>query len=56
MLDLCNVKQKLREPFATYLQQWRALYSRYPRQVLEAEKIDIFVNTLVLELYFDLRK
>ena len=56
MLDLCNVKQRSGEPFATYLQRWRELYSRYPRQVLEAKKIDIFVNTLVPKLYFDLRK
>jgi hypothetical protein len=32
------------------------LHSRYPRQIPENEKIDIFVDTLVLELYYDLRK
>ena len=56
MLDLCNIKQKLGELFATYLQRWRSLYSWYPRQVPEAENFDIFVNMLVPELYFDLRK
>ena len=27
VLDLCNVKQRVGEPFTTYLQRWRALYS-----------------------------
>ena len=56
MLDLCNIKQKMTEPFAVYLQRWRSLHSWYPRQVPEVEKIDIFVNTLIPELYFDLKK
>ena len=56
MLDLCQIKQKHGELFATYLQRWRSLYSRYPRQVIEAEKIDIFVKMVILEVYFDLRK
>lgn len=56
VLDIFQIKKKLGEPFAIYLQWWRSLYSWYPWQVLEAEKIDIFVNTLVPELYFDLRK
>ena len=32
------------------------MHSRYSRQLPKREKIDIFVNTLVLELYYDLRK
>ena len=56
VLDLCQIKQKPGEPFAIYLQRWRSLYSRYPRQVAEAEKIDNFVNMLIPKLYFDLRK
>ena len=56
VLDLCQIKQTLGEPFAIYLQRWRSLYSRYPRQVPKAKKINIFVNMLVPELYFNLRK
>ena len=56
MIDLAAMKQHQGEPFVTYLQCWRSLYSRYPRQLLEREKIDIFVNTLVPKLYYDLRK
>lgn len=50
MLDLCNIKQKQAEPFSTYLQHWRSVHSRYPWQIFEIEKIDIFVNTLVPKL------
>lgn len=56
MLDFCSIKQKQGEPFVRYLQRWRSLHSRYPQQVLETEKIDIFVNTFVPGLYFNLRK
>ena len=56
MIDLAAMKQHQGEPFATYLQCWRALYSRYPRHLPEQEKIDIFVNTLIPKLYYDLRK
>lgn len=56
MIDLAAMKQHQGEPFATYLQCWRALYSQYPRHLPEQEKIDIFVNTLIPELYYDLRK
>ena len=56
MLDLCNMKQKVGEPFVTYLQRWRKLYSSYPRQLPENEKIDIFVSSLIPELHYDLRK
>ena len=56
MIDLATMKQHQGEPFVTYLQCWRSLYSRYPHQLPEWEKIDIFVNTLVPKLYYDLRK
>ena len=56
VLDLCQIKEKSGEPFSIYLQRWRSLYSQYPWQVPKATKIDIFVNTLIPELYFDLRK
>ena len=50
------MKQHQGEASVTYLQCWRSLYSRYPLQLSDTEKIDLFVNTLVLELYYDLRK
>lgn len=42
MLDICNTKQKKGEPFISYLQRWRKLHIRYPRQITKNEKIDIF--------------
>ena len=42
MIDLGALKQNQGEPFATYLQCWRSLYSRYPHQLPKREKIDIF--------------
>ena len=56
IVDLGALKKHQGEPFFTYLQCWRDLYSRYPQQLPEREKIDIFVNTLVPKLYYDLRK
>ena len=56
MIYLGDIRQNQGEPFATYLQCWRSLYSRYPCQLPKRENIDIFVNTLVPELYYDLRK
>ena len=50
MLDVCNLKHDQGEPFVTFLQRWRKLCSRYSRDVLEKEKIDILVSNLVLEL------
>ena len=56
MIYLCAIRQNQGKSFAAYLQCWRSLHSRYSRQLPEREKIDIFVNTLVPELYYDLRK
>ena len=56
MIDLGDLTQHQCEPFAIYLQHWQSLYSRVPCQLSEREKIDIFVNSLVLELYYYLRK
>lgn len=30
MIDLCNTRQRAREPFLTFLQWWRKILSRYP--------------------------
>ena len=35
MIDLATMKQHQGHPFSTYLQHWRALYSRYPHQLPE---------------------
>ena len=56
MIDLGVLKKHQGEPFAIYLQHWQLLYSRYPRQFPERDNIDIFFNTLVAKLYYDLRK
>ena len=56
MIELAAMKQHQGEPFVTYLQCWRSLYSQYPCQLPKREKIDIFVNILMPKLYYDLRK
>ena len=56
MIDLSTLKQHQGESFSIYLQCWWSLYSRYPCQFPKWEKIDIFVNTLIPELYYDFRK
>ena len=45
--DICNLKQKVGEPFLTFLQRWRQLYTRYSCKIPEIEKLDIFVNNLL---------
>jgi hypothetical protein len=44
MLDLCKAKQKVGEPFITFLQRWRRLFARYSHPVPEKENIDIFIT------------
>ena len=45
--DLCNLKQKVGEPFLTFLQWWRQLYTKYSRKIPEMEKLDIFTDNLL---------
>ena len=47
--DLCNLKQRHGEPFLTFLQRWRQLYTKYSRKIPENEKLDIFLDNLVPE-------
>jgi hypothetical protein len=54
MLDLCKEKQKVGEPFITFLQRWRRLFARYSRPIPEKEKMDIFINSLDQELSYRL--
>jgi hypothetical protein len=54
MLDLWKEKQKIGEPFITFLQIWRRLFARYSRLVPEKEKMDIFINSLDQELSYRL--
>ena len=35
------------EPFLTFLQRWRQLYTRYSRKIPETEKLDIFTDNLL---------
>lgn len=55
MLDLCNTKQKNREPFMTFLQRWRRLFARYPRLVPNNENMDIFIDNLNDEMSYVLK-
>lgn len=50
MIELCNTKQKIGEPFLTFLQRWRKRFSRYSQPIPDFEKMDIFVNNLIPEL------
>lgn len=45
--DLCNLKQKVGEPFLRFLQRWRQLYTKYSRKIPETEKLDIFTDNLL---------
>ena len=47
--DLCNLKQCHGEPFLTFLQRWRQLYTKYSRKIPKNEKLDIFLDNLVPE-------
>ena len=47
--DLCNLKQRHGEPLLNFLQKWRQLYTKYSRKIPENEKLDIFLDNLVLE-------
>ena len=52
MLDLCNIKQKHGEPFLTFLQRWRHLLSKYPRNILESERMEIFIQNLTPDMSY----
>ena len=45
--DLCNLKQKVGEPFLTFLQRLRQLYTKYSCKISEMEKLDIFTDNLL---------
>ena len=45
--DLCNLKQRVGEPFLTFLQRWRQLYTKYSCKIPDMEKLDIFTNNLL---------
>lgn len=54
MIDLCKVAQKPGEPFTTFLQRWRRMFSRYPWHVPEKEKMVTFINSLNSEMSYRL--
>lgn len=55
MLDLYNIKQNNGEPFMVFLQRWRWLFNRYPRDVQNQEKMDIFIDSLTSEMSYRLK-
>jgi len=55
MIDLCNTKQKNGEPFAAFLQRWRALESKLPWQIPKKQFVTMFVTNLNPELAFHLQ-
>lgn len=55
MLDICNTKQKNNETFMVFLQRWRHIVSRYPRDVLEKEKTEIFIDNLNDKMSYQLK-
>lgn len=44
MLNICNTKQKNNETCMVFLQRWRRMVSRYPRDVPEKEKMEILID------------
>ncbi|GLJ31915.1 hypothetical protein SUGI_0642360 [Cryptomeria japonica] len=55
MLDVCNTKQKNNETFMMFLQRWRRMVSRYPRDIPEKEKMEIFIDNLNGEMSYRLK-
>ncbi|GLJ36901.1 hypothetical protein SUGI_0745910 [Cryptomeria japonica] len=55
MLDVYNTKQKNNETFMVFLQRWRRMVSRYPRDVPEKEKMEIFIDNLNSEMSYILK-
>lgn len=55
MIELYNTRQKIGEPFLTFLQRWRKMFSRYSRTIPDLEKMDMFVNNLVPKLKYSVQ-
>lgn len=55
MIELCNTKQKIGEPFLTFLQRWRKIFSRYSQRIPDSEKMDIFINNLIPKLKYSIQ-
>lgn len=55
MIDICNLKQKMGEPFLTFLKRWRKKFSLYARQIQETKKLEIFINNLIPEINYHLQ-
>lgn len=55
MLDLCNVKQKNGKYLMIFLQRWKQMFNRYPRDVPDQEKMDIFIDNLISEMSYRLK-
>ena len=52
MIDLCNTKQLPSESFKSFLQWWKHTFAKYHHEILDKEKIDIFVNSLSKPMNF----
>ena len=44
---MCNLKQRVGEPFLTFLQRWRQLYTKYSCKIPKTENLDIFTDNLL---------
>ncbi|KAH9323714.1 hypothetical protein KI387_018353, partial [Taxus chinensis] len=55
MLDLCNTRQRPNENFASFLQRWHGIASRFPCSVPERQLVSIFVPNLNAELSFHMQ-
>lgn len=55
MLDICKTNKKNNETFMVFLKRWRRVVSRYPRDVPEKEKMEIFIDNLNSEMSYRLK-
>lgn len=55
MIEIYNTKQKTGDPFLTFHQCWRKMFSRYSLPILDYEKMDIFVNNMIPELKYSIQ-
>ena len=53
--DLCSTKQKVREPFITFLLRWRSLVNQCSLDIPKEQQVNLCIDNLVPNLMYELK-
>lgn len=55
LFNLCSTKQKMGEPFITFLLCWRSLVSQWSLDIPEEQQVNLYIKNLVPDLMYKLK-